>query len=281
MFKKSFFFSLLIGFVAVSVQAQIATPQPSPKSTINQKVGLTDVTLVYSRPSVKDRIIWGDLVPYNEIWRTGANDATKIKFSDDVLIEGMPLKAGEYSLYTKPTPTTWEVYFYKDLTSWGVPEEWKEDQIAIRFTVTPQALPMKMETLLLSFDDVKINSTTLNIYWDKLMIPIRFKFDPDSKVEKDIAKVLGGPVAADFYQAGRYYFDSGKDINKAYEWVSKANTMDPKFWTLRLEALILAKMGKYKQAIEVAKKSTELAVVEKNTDYQRMNAKDIAEWSKK
>ncbi len=277
--KKLFLsiFTLLIGFGA---QAQITTPQPSPKSTLMQKVGLTDFTITYSRPSAKSRIVFGDLVPYGEKWRTGANEATLIKFTDDITIEGQPLKAGEYAIYTTPDKFTFEWIFYKNTTSWGLPEEWNESEVALRIKTPVNMVNTKTETLTFDFDDLKNTSTSLRLSWENVMTSCKISVNPDAKVMKDIEKALGGPKAGDYYAAGRYYLENDKDANQAYQWLHKANEMSPKFWYLRQEALALAKLSRYKEAIEVAKKSLEMAKTEKNEDYVKMNTKDIETWSK-
>ena len=272
---------LVLAFLFITgLNAQIATPQPSPKSSITQRVGLTDFTLTYSRPSVKSRVVFGDLVPYGEKWRTGANESTVLKFNDDISIEGQPLKAGEYAIYSIPDKFNFEWIFYKNTSSWGIPEEWKEDEVALRVKTPVTMVNTKRETLTFTFDDITNTSSALTLSWENMITSCKITVNPDAKVMKDIEKALGGPKAGDYYAAGRYYLESDKDANQAYQWLHKANEMSPKFWYLRQEALALAKLNRYKEAIEVAKKSIELAKVEKNDDYVRMNTKDIETWSK-
>lgn len=279
-YMKRLFLFLFVGLAIQGLNAQITTPQPSPKATIMQKIGLTDFTLSYSRPSARSRMVFGDLVPYGEKWRTGANEATLLKISDDIMIEGQALKAGEYAIYTVPDKFNFEWIFYKNTTSWGLPEEWKEEEVALRVKTPVNMVNNKTETLTFDFDELRNTSAVLKLTWENVTTACKITVNPDIKVMKDIEKALGGPKAGDYYAAGRYYLENDKDANQAYQWLHKANEMSPKFYYLRQEALALAKLNRYKEAIEVAKKSTEMAKTEKNDEYVKMNTKDIETWSK-
>jgi tetratricopeptide (TPR) repeat protein len=277
---KRLFLFLFVGLAIQGLNAQITTPQPSPKATIMQKIGLTDFTISYSRPSARSRMVFGDLVPYGEKWRTGANEATLLKISDDIMIEGQALKAGEYAIYTVPDKFNFEWIFYKNTTSWGLPEEWKEEEVALRVKTPVNMVNNKTETLTFDFDELRNTSAILKLTWENVTTACKITVNPDIKVMKDIEKALGGPKVGDYYAAGRYYLENDKDANQAYQWLHKANEMSPKFYYLRQEALALAKLNRYKEAIEVAKKSTEMAKTEKNEEYVKMNTKDIETWSK-
>ncbi len=277
---KRLFLFLFVGLAIQGLNAQITAPQPSPKATIMQKIGLTDFTISYSRPSARSRMVFGDLVPYGEKWRTGANEATLLKISDDIMIEGQALKAGEYAIYTVPDKFNFEWIFYKNTTSWGLPEEWKEEEVALRVKTPVNMVNNKTETLTFDFDELRNTSAILKLTWENVTTACKITVNPDIKVMKDIEKALGGPKAGDYYAAGRYYLENDKDANQAYQWLHKANEMSPKFYYLRQEALALAKLNRYKEAIEVAKKSTEMAKTEKNEEYVKMNTKDIETWSK-
>ena len=152
--KKLLLAIFCLGTIGVS-NAQIETPQPSPAAKVEQKVGLTDVALEYSRPGVKGRTIFGDLVPFGKLWRTGANANTKITFSDDVKIAGNALKAGTYAIYTKPTTASWDVYFYTDTNNWGTPEKWDETKVAAKATVKATSLATAIESFTISVDNLK------------------------------------------------------------------------------------------------------------------------------
>lgn len=262
------------------MQAQIETPQPSPFQKIEQKVGLTDVTLEYSRPSMRGRVIFGGLVPYDVLWRTGANANTKITFSDDVEIGGKTLKAGSYAIYTKPGASAWEVYFYNDTNNWGTPANWDDSKIAAQISVQAYPMPVSIETFTMTFDDLKYDKATLGMLWEKTYVGVPIKFGTDKKVSENIQRVMNGPSANDYYAAAVYYLEAGKDINQAKTWIDKAISMNEKapFWQYRQKSLIYAKSGDKKGAIEAAKKSLELAKAAGNADYVALNQKSLKEW---
>jgi hypothetical protein len=266
--------------LTVGIQAQIQTPQPSPFQKIEQKVGLTDVTLEYSRPSMKGRTIFGGLVPYDAMWRTGANANTKITFSDDVEIGGKTLKAGSYAIYTKPGASNWDVYFYSDTNNWGTPENWDDSKVAAQVSAQAYPMPMNIETFTMSFDDLKNDSAMLGMLWEKTYVGVPIKFGTDKTVSESIQRVMNGPSANDYYSAAVYYLEAGKDVNQAKTWIDKAIEMnkEPKFWQLRQKSLIYAKAGDKKGAIEAAKKSMELAKAAGNNDYVALNQKSLKEW---
>lgn len=266
--------------LTIGIQAQIQTPQPSPFQKIEQKVGLTDVTLEYSRPSMKGRTIFGGLVPYDKMWRTGANANTKITFSNDVEIGGKAVKAGSYAVYTKPGASSWEVYFYNDTNNWGTPEKWDDNKVVAQTTVQAYPMPMDIETFTMSFDELKNDSAMLGILWEKTYVGVPIKFNTDKTVSDNIQKVMNGPNSNDYYAAAVYYLESGKDINQAKTWIDKAIDMnkEPAFWQLRQKSLIYAKAGDKKGAIEAAKKSMELAKAKGNDDYVALNQKSLKEW---
>lgn len=266
--------------LTIGIQAQIQTPQPSPFQKIEQKVGLTDVTLEYSRPSMKGRTIMGGLVPYDAMWRTGANASTKITFSEDVEVGGKTLKAGSYAIYTKPGASNWEVYFYNDTSNWGTPEKWDDSKVAAQVSAQAYPMPMNVETFTMTFDDLKNDSAMLGMLWEKTYVGVPIKFGTDKMVSENIQKVMNGPGASDYYAAAVYYLESGKDINQAKTWIDKAIDMnkEPAFWQLRQKSLIYAKAGDKKGAIEAAKKSIELAKAAGNNDYVALNEKSLKEW---
>ena len=277
--KKLILFVCAIA-TTVAVNAQLKTPAPSPSQEIKQTVGLTDVKVEYSRPSVKGRIIFGDLVPYNKIWRTGANANTKVTFSNDVMIGGNTVKAGTYALYTKPGPQNWDIMLYSDTNNWGTPENWDDSKVAATVTAPVYPMPMNVETFTISFDDVTSNSANLGMMWEKSYVALPIKFMTDKMVSANIEQVMAGPGANDYYQAAVYYLESGQDITKAKQWIDTAIEMreDPAFWYHRQQALIYAKAGDKKGAIDAAKKSLNLAKAANNDDYVALNTKSLKEW---
>ncbi|MCB7480429.1 DUF2911 domain-containing protein [Christiangramia sediminis] len=277
--KKLLSFAIIF-CIAISMKAQIQAPQASPTGKIEQVVGLTDVTIEYSRPGMRDRTIFGDLVPYGEIWRTGANANTEITFSDDVKINGKELKKGSYSIYTIPSEDSWEVMFYTSTDNWGVPQQWDESKVALKATAETMEMPMPMETFTIVIDDLKNDSASLNFIWENTIAMLKMEVPTDEKAMSSIEKVMNGPTANDYFAAGTYYHEAGKDLEKAYKWVSKATEMagDDAFWMLRRKSLIEAEMGKKQEAIATAKKSMASAEKANNADYVKMNKESIKEW---
>lgn len=276
---------LFVVFIAISIQAQINTPAPSPSSKLMQTVGLTDVTVEYSRPSMRGRTIFGDLVPYDKLWRTGANGYTLITFNKDVKIAGQDVKAGTYSIFTKPSATSWEVFFYTDTQGGGTPSDWDDSKIIAKTTAQVYPMPegMPVETFTITIDDLTSSSANLGILWENVYVAVPFEVLTDASVEKDIERTLNGPSAGDYYAAAVYYSSEGKDIVKANEWMNKAMSMTekPAFWQLRQQSLIQAKAGNKKGAIETAKKSLAAAKEAGNDDYVKMNMDSLKEWGAK
>lgn len=277
--KKLFF----IFFLASSIvsQAQVQAPQPSPFTKIEQKVGLTDVTLEYSRPAMRDREIFGTLVPFGKVWRTGANDNTKISFSDDVIIEGKQLEKGTYAIFTIPDESSWEIIFYSDASNWGAPQNLEEDKIALRANAEVAQLPFEMESFTIMIDDLKSDSAALNFIWENTVASLRFEVPTDKKALLSIEETMNGnPGMNDYVAAASYYHDQGKDLDTAYEWISRAVEMDDTnaFWVLRRKALIEADLGKKEEAIETAKKSLAAAEKAGNQDYVKMNQDSLKDW---
>ena len=280
--KKLLLAIFCLGAIGVG-NAQITTPQASPSAKVEQKVGLTDVTLEYSRPGVKGRTVFGNLVPFGKLWRTGANANTKITFSDDVKIAGQELKAGSYAIYTKPTATTWEVYFYNDTKNWGTPQKWDDTKVAATTTVKATKLASNVESFTISIDNLKNDSAVINIAWDNTSVAVPFSVPTGEKTVASITKAMKGPSAGDYFSAAKYYLDEGKSITEAKTWIDKAIYMTkdkPRFWYLRQQSLIYAKSGSKKEAVSIAKESMMLAEKAGNADYVKMNKESIKEWSK-
>jgi hypothetical protein len=276
--------TILILFVTLltsSINAQIETPAPSPFQKIEQKVGLTSVIVEYSRPSMKGRKIFGGIEAYGKVWRTGANENTKITFSTDFMLNGKSLQKGTYALYTIPNKTTWDVILYTDTNNWGIPAKWDENKVAAKITVTPINMPMDVETFTITFDDLTNNSAVLGILWENVYVPLKFETPTDKMVSKSIEKIMAGPSANDMYAAAVYYLEANKDIQIAKTWIDKAVVLtakQPKFWYLRQQSLIHAKAGNKNTAIEAAKKSLELAKQAGNSGYIKMNKASLKEW---
>jgi len=271
-------FALLL---MVSVNAQIETPQPSPFSKLEQKVGLTDVTLEYSRPSMKGRKVFGNLVPYGKVWRTGANKNTMISFSDDVVVDGQTLKAGDYAVYVIPNEGSWDVMFYSDANNWGTPREWDDSKVAAKTTVKTYKMPMPVETWTMTFDNLTNSSAELGFIWENTYAGVTINVPTDTKVAASINRVMNGPAASDYYSAAVYNLSAKKDLGKAMEWIDLAVDMtkdNPRFWYLRQQSLIHAANGDKEGAIAAAKKSLDGAMKAKNNDYIKLNKDSLKEW---
>ena len=263
-----------------AMKAQVEIPKASPFSKMEQTVGLTNVALEYSRPGMRDREIFGNLVPYGKVWRTGGNMNTKITFSEDVVIGGKDVKAGSYAIYTKPSASSWEVYFYSESQNWGLPAKWDDSKVVATVKAETYKLPMKIETFTMSFDDLTSSSAVLGMMWSDVYVGVPFTVHTDKTVSASIDKALNGPSANDYYAAATYYLEEGKDAKMANEWMQKAMSMmkDPQFYQLRKQSLIYAAVGDKKNAIKTAKVSLAKSKEAGNMDYVKMNEDSLKEW---
>ncbi|MFA7446421.1 MAG: DUF2911 domain-containing protein [Flavobacteriaceae bacterium] len=262
--------------------SQVKTPAASPFGKVQQTVGLTEVSVEYSRPGVKGRNIFGNLVPFGKLWRTGANRNSMVSFSTDVVIAGQTLPKGEYAIFTIPKPDVWEVFFYEDTNNWGNPEKWNEEKIALKTTATPVAVPM-VETFTMAINNLDNDFGYLDIAWEKTMVSIKFEVPTSKIANESIERTLLGPGADAYYQAANYYYQSNGDMAKALSWVNKSIEIrgeEVPFWYLRLKSLIQAKSGDKKGAIQTAQRSLDMAEKAGNSDYVKLNKDSIAEWSK-
>jgi Protein of unknown function (DUF2911) len=266
-------------------KAQVKTPQASPRQIITQTVGLTDVEINYCRPGAKGRPVFGNLVPFGKLWRTGANENTTISFSEDVVIDGKTLPKGKYAIFTIPNIENWDIIFYKTTDNWGTPEAFSETNVVLKAKVKPEVLAKKAETFTIGINGLDNNFAFLEMYWENSYVALKFEVPTQKTAMANIDKVLAGPSAGDYFSAAQYLFQSNSDITRAKSYVDKALEMnkdkEKPFWQLRLKSLIQAKQGDKKGAIETAKLSQSAAEIAKNQDYVKMNKDSIAEWSKK
>ena len=279
--------SLIASAIALSVstlvvQAQtLKTPAPSTSQTIKQAFGLGEIILDYSRPSAKGRVVFGDVVPFGKMWRTGANASTKIIFSEDVKVEGKDVKAGTYAIYTIPNKESWEVILYSDLTMAGNTSNYKAENEVLRVVVKPTILFKSVETFTINLADVTATSTTLEFVWEKTSIPVKITTEIDTKVMKNIETTMAVD-SRPYFQAANYYYENNKDLNQALIWINKAVEQNPKaFWVTMLKARIELKLNDKKAAIATAEKTVALATEAKNDDYIKMANDLIAEAKKK
>ena len=273
---KKLIAAAVLSAVLCTTNAQpLRTPAPSPTQTIKQDFGLASVELSYSRPGIKGRKIFGDLVPYGKVWRTGANNATTITFGEEVNIGGVKVPAGKYGLVTIPDQNEWTVIITKQLNVTS-PADYKQDQDVVRVKVKPEQLPFPIETFMMVFDNVKPSTMDLIMLWENTVISIPIKSDVETKVMAQIDNIMNKDNRP-YFNAAMYYMDNGKDINKALAWFDKAIEQNPKaFWVYHQKANALAKLGKKAEAKSTAMKSMELAKEAKNDDYVALNEKLIA-----
>ena len=269
---------------AFQMNAQVKTPQASPKGELEQTVGLTNVEVDYYRPAKKGRLVFGDLVPYGKVWRTGANENTIVKFDTEVEINGTTLPAGSYALYTLPKAEKWDVFFYKTTDNWGLPKTWDESNIALKTTVGPSTLTKDVEYFTLAVNPINFDEGTLDISWEKTIVHIPFKVPTHKTAMASIESSLNeNAKASDYYAAGTYLFSVNQDLKKSLQYVNKAIEMqkgEAPFYMLRQKSLIQAALGDKKGAVETAKKSLSEAEKAGNDDYIKMNRNSILEWSR-
>ncbi|MFT6845159.1 MAG: hypothetical protein ACJAUV_001350 [Flavobacteriales bacterium] len=253
-------------------------PQPSPLAKIEQRVGLTDISLEYSRPSAKDRVIFGDLVPFDAMYRTGANASTKISFSTDVVFGGRKVPAGKYALYTIPGKTEWTVILHKNTTFWGV-GEYKEEEDLIRINVKSKEVPMT-ETLTIELNNFKKEMADLTIRWEKTAVTVTVNCNSVEQSKTNIISKLDEIENAYsvYNKASRYYLDTDLDVNQALIWAKKSTNIEEKFWNVYTLSLAYAANNDFKNAIAAAKKSKKLAMEANYQQYVNMNDDNVASW---
>lgn len=266
----AFVSSLAFAPVLSAAEKEIPFPDASQHATVTQRVGLTDISVDYSRPNVRGREIFGGLVPYDKVWRTGANDATRIKFSDAVKIEGKDLPAGEYAFFTIPGQQQWTVIFSTKVKTWGA-YDYKQDTDALRVEVKPTALSSAVESFTIGFDDLKDDSAVLALEWDKTRVPVTVQTNTMEKMSQQIEAALKDPSSLQprfYYQAANFYLDHEKDLEQASKWIDTAieKQQPARYFMYQKKAQIEAKRGRKAEAKAAAEKSIELLKAEKEPD---------------
>ena len=270
MMKKIYLLVAVSYFIFSSEAQQLNTPQPSPTANIKQNFALSSIEISYSRPGVKGRKIFGDLVPYGKVWRTGANNATTISFGEDLMIAGKKIEHGKYGLLTIPGETEWTFIITKQDTVTS-PAQYSQDLDVVRVNAQPATLPFSIETMMINIDNIKSNSCVIGLAWDNVYVSFEVTADVDSKVMKQINDVMKGDNRP-YFGAAFYYIENGKDLNKAVEWLDKAYAQTPEgFWILYQKARALKMLGKKADAIATSNKSIEIAKIAKNDDYVKLN----------
>jgi len=236
---------LLAGTVALS-QPQLTLPEASPKAVLSQTIGIAEVQVVYHRPAVKGRAIWGTLVPYGQVWRAGANENTTISFTHPVSVAGKALDAGTYGLHMIPTEGDWTIIFSRNATSWGS-FFYNESEDALRVKVTPQVSDFR-ESLQYEFSGLSDSTAVLSLSWEKLRVPIPIAFDTRALILSNIREVylrgLAGFSWQGFNAAAQYAFRNGGSLTEALAWADRSLEINENFTNLRTKAAILEKMGK-------------------------------------
>jgi hypothetical protein len=274
---KKFLFITALALVSLAAFAQVQTPAASPAGSVSTTVGLTDVKIDYSRPRAKGRKIFGTeatvLVPYDKIWRTGANNGTRISFSDDVKVEGISVPKGEYLILTWPGATEWTITLYKDVSLGGNTGGYDASKDAAKFKVKAGKVTEKVETLTFSIGDISDDSKSakVQIAWENTSVKFTIGADYDEKVMKSIqANTTVSPN--NYFSAAVYYLETGKDLKQALEWVNKAaEGMNSPFWVTHQKAKIQKGLGDKTGALATANISLEAAKKANNRDYQVMN----------
>ncbi len=273
MTMKKIVIVLLVSMLGFQTLAQaVKTPAPSPSQTIKQDFGLASVEINYSRPASKGRKIFGDIVPFGKLWRTGANSPTKVTFGEDVKIAGKELKAGSYQVMSIPSQNSWEILFNKGTN--GVFNYHPEEDV-LKVSVPSQSISSLVENFTIQFANISSNKMDIQLTWEKTQVNIPLEVDIDSKIMSTIDKAMNVD-SKPYFEAASYYFETGRDLNKALEWVNKATVANPTaYWQFHLKAKIQAKLGDKTGAKATALKSIELAKAGKNEDYVALNEKLI------
>jgi len=280
--KYSIIFVLsLVAIFGISVSGQtIKTPAASAQQVLKQDVGLSAIEIVYSRPAMKGRKIFGDLVPMDKLWRTGANAATRITLGEDMLVENIPVKSGTYALYSIPGEKQWTIILNKGNQNWGLGGYKEEDDVA-RFQVTPAQTSLTFENFTIWIDDVSGPKALVYMAWENTIVHFQLSADIDGKIMSQIQEVMSQDKRP-YFQAASYYYENDKDMKQALEWINKAIDQNPTaFWVVHLKAKIQAKLGDKKAAISTAQKSIELAQAAGSDDYIALNLKLIDSLEKK
>jgi hypothetical protein len=274
--KFAIVLSLFIGSSYALMAQSLNVPQPSPAQTITQSFATSKIEINYSRPGVKGRTIFGDVVPFDKVWRTGANNATTIYFGEDVTVNNTKLNKGKYGLLSIPGKDEWIIILSKDTTVTS-PNEYKQENDAVRIKVKPVTLSKNIETFTIDIANIKNNSADIEIKWATTEVSFNVSTDIDSKIMKQIDEVMNADKRP-YYQAASYYYENDKDLKKALEWVNKAIEARPEaFWIYHLKAKIQSKLKDYNGAIATAEISKEKAKKAEYDEYVKMNDKLIEE----
>ncbi len=261
---RSLMLALLVLSTSVAT-AQLKLPVLSPTSTITQEFATSKIEITYSRPSMKGRVIFGDLVPYNQVWRTGANAATKVMFGEEVVIAGTSIKPGSYSLYTVPGTSEWEVIINTNTGSWGSNGYDTKDDV-VRFTIKPTTLTAPVETFTIGVGNITYNTCTIDLAWDRTNVSIPVKADNNARLMKEIEQAIERPNIP-YRAAAQYYLSTNQNLDKALDYAQRSAAANPKqYWQHMMVAEIAAKVNNATVCREAVAKVRELT---KGTDGEK------------
>lgn len=255
-------------------------PAPSQKGEVEQMVGLTSIEIEYSRPNVNDRVIWGELVPFDKIWRTGANAATSIEFSNDVTVNETKVPAGKYGFFAIPGKEEWTLIINKDFDMWGT-GDYKEENDVVRVKAKPTTVA-KTESMTFGINNVKDDKCTIDLSWDEVMVSLSVDANSREQALANIdaeIKAIENPFRI-YNSSARYYVDNGIELEKAVEYAKKSVAGEAKFWNVYTLSLAYAANKDFKNAIASAEQSKELATKAEYPPYVKMNDENIAKWKK-
>lgn len=269
-------FMIFLMMVEFCYAQQFSIPRPSPNASVSQTVGLTVVKITYSSPGVKGRTIWGELVPFDKVWRTGANECTKISFSTDVMLNGQEIKAGEYSLFTIPSLSEWSVILNKNTSLWGA-MGYKEEEDVLRIKVKPKQADFK-ERMSFSIEDMTNNSANIILHWEKIKVPFTLTVDTNALLVDNARKALNWQIP---FQAASYCLTNNLDMEEGYNWVNVSISMNENYNNTSLKAQYLDKLGKKNDAIKTMEKALEIGKNMERTprNYSQMENL-LKEWRK-
>lgn len=277
-----------IGLLAMSLSfglvltAQVEAADLSPRATVNQKVGLTEFELDYSRPSARDRKVFGEVVSYDKKWRTGANLNTTLSFNTDIVLENDTISAGKYSIFVTPKKSSWEIYLYDKTDLRGVPREWDDNLVVYQTTKNVEKVSDKVETFTISFDNLKTDEFELAFSWDDVRVSLPISLPTIELTRKSIEDVMSGPSDRDYYLAASFNLDQKENLNEALEFINHAISLrgEEAFWYTRKKALIQYELSDIDGAIETAELSKKHAEAVNYSSYVKMNEEDIQKWKK-
>jgi len=275
-FFSSFFFSLFLITAISGYAQQFRTPRPSPNATVTQTVGVTDVTIDYSSPGVKERKIWGDLVPYDQVWRTGANEVTSITFSDAVKVNGNNLAAGTYGVHAVPREKEWDMIFSGD-TKVNDPSNFDEKKEVLRLKVKPVENPFS-ERMVFTFSDMTDNSAMVNLIWEKIKVSFKVETETQDLTLSKARKMVDWNTP---FQAAQYCLTNNVNLDEAIKWIEASTLLNENYWNMRIKARLLEKVGRKNEAVSIMERTVELgnAMKDKPFDFEQMQ-KMLSDWKK-